>query len=131
MADPKNYTGIFPPSYGGNPITQSLISPLLSPFLRREEIRPEEIQEVAERELGLNPQTGMPEFTSTVEVVPGEYGPIEGGGGITGLLTSGVLNFLKGIKVESLNLQTPTLYGGVLSKLLTLCLCFLLTMVVA
>ena len=95
MADPKNYTGIFPPSYGGNPITQSLISPLLSPFLRREEIRPEEIQEVAERELGLNPQTGMPEFTSTVEVVPGEYGPIEGGGGITGLLTSGVLNFLK------------------------------------
>lgn len=95
-ADVTNYTGIFPPSYEGNFITQDIISPLLKPWFRREEIRPEEFQEdLEQRGLRINPRTGMPELTSTVEVVPGEYGPIERGGGITGLLSSGILNFLK------------------------------------
>jgi hypothetical protein len=96
VADPKNYTGIFPSTYGGSFITQDLISPLLQPFLRREEIRPEEIQPVEGSEaIRINPQTGMPEAIRDIEVVPGEYGPIESGGGIQGLLEAGVLNFLK------------------------------------
>ncbi len=96
MADPKNYTGIFPSTYGGSFITQDLISPLLQPFLRREEIRPEEIQPVEGSEaIRINLRTGMPEAIRDIEVVPGEYGPIESGGGIQGLLEAGVLNFLK------------------------------------
>ena len=80
VADPKNYTGIFPSTYGGSFITQDLISPLLQPFLRREEIRPEEIQPVEGSEaIRINPQTGMPEAIRDIEVVPGEYGPIESG----------------------------------------------------
>jgi len=96
VADPKNYTGIFPSTYGGSFITQDLISPLLQPFLRREEIRPEEIQPVEGSEaIRINLRTGMPEAIRDIEVVPGEYGPIESGGGIQGLLEAGVLNFLK------------------------------------
>jgi len=73
-ADPE-YTTIFPGSEYST--LSNYFGTLWRPFLRREILKEEETREVAERTIGINPETGMPETMHTIETIPGEYGPIE------------------------------------------------------
>ena len=74
---------------------------LWRPFLRREVLTPEETRNLGDETIRINPETGMHETLSTIEPIPGEYGPIEGVNPwtdwptATELITSGVGNLWK------------------------------------
>jgi hypothetical protein len=76
MAEPQ-YTGVIPESATRSGVG-SLLSFLTGPFMRREVISPEQVvptpDAIPSFQLG---QSGTPYSTTQVDVIPGEFGPVE------------------------------------------------------